>query len=117
MKKLVALVLVLLICFGLFSALAAEAGAVRIIPVGDDLESSLDDVLLNKPVEIPDSVRITFTSFEYIDKLGFQANWVPRIKEYLDYIDTFVGDGFFESGADAEYAILRTDILNMTENA
>lgn len=105
MKKLLALVLVSMICLSLSTAFAAISGEIEIITAGDDMEKSFNDVKLNTPIEIPDYAAITLNSFEYFDYLGFQTKWSRR-SQYRD--------SDYTSGADADYAVLRIGILNMT---
>jgi len=102
MKKILSLLVILTVLISASSTLA-EGMAVQIIG-GPTMESdavSLDDFMLDTEVPIDGYGILLGTSFEYVDKLGYYGEG-----------SNFGGDGSYNSGADAEYALLRMDITN-----
>ena len=101
MKKILSLVLVIVLLLGC-SVTFAEGGDMGVQPIGGpDTETeavSLDDFKLNADVEIDGYGVLCGTEFNYIDSLNHHPSW------YNTYY----------SGKEAEYAMLRIDILNTT---
>lgn len=108
MKKFAAIVLALLIIIGVLIVLTSFADEIQTITIDDNSEKSFNVVKLNTPIEISDFAKVTFTSFEYIDELDYQDEW----NDGVNY-----GDATYISGANAECAMLRTDVVNITNNA
>ncbi len=85
-------------------ALAADMG-VQIIGGPEEEETepvSMDDIKIDAKIEIPGYGNLTPTSFEYLDKMTVYYAGDPYYGET------------FSSGAEAEYALLKMDILNTT---
>jgi len=101
MKKILSMLLVFSLILGC-SAAIAEMG-VQVIggPVEETEPVSLDDFKLNIEAEIEGYGILSGTEFNYIDKLRHHPSW----------------SGTYQSGAEADYAILRMDILNTTLKA
>lgn len=105
MKKLLGVLLVLAMALSL-SASLAEGRGVQIIG-GPDMGAqtvSLDDMKLNSEAVIDGYGCITLTSFEYVDKLGYYDRG-----EHDLYYDS---EDLYASGVEADYALLKADILN-----
>lgn len=104
MKKILSLVLVLSMLLGCSVAMA-EMG-VQVIG-GPDTETepvSLDDIKIGVEAEIDGYGIILANEFAYADRLGYFEQGRTSPKRY-DYT-------YYQSGNDAEYAILRMDITN-----
>ena len=107
MKKVyvvLSLVLVLCLCNSAF----AEGMGVQVIG-GPDTETepvSLDDVKLNTPAQAEGQFTFKATSFEYVDYLLYYKEGAHNTDYHYD------GEAQYTSGADAEYAILRADVMN-----
>lgn len=102
MKKILSMLLVISMLLSASAALA-EIGGVQIIG-GPALETetvSLDDAKLNTSMPIDGYGDITLTSFEYLDK----------IRAFKNGSSTFNTN---RSGDEADYALLKVDILNTT---
>lgn len=107
MKKILSMLLVLSMLLG-FSVAVAEMG-VQIIG-GPDVETepvSLDDLKLNASVVIDDYAEVLLTAFTYDDVAFRYASGNNRGNQFTKY----------DSGADAEYAILRVDLTNLSTSA
>lgn len=105
MKKFLCYVFVALILLPSLIALGEEVPGVQVIgmPAPEAAVGSLDDMLLEVPVEIEDWVTVTPVSFEYEDVLlRFDSNYWHQESN---------------SGPEAEYAMLRADIANLTTSA
>lgn len=107
MKKTVALLVALVLMLAQFGAFA-EMGVQLISGPEEETEPvSLDDFKLNTSTKIDAYGTLTGTSFEYIDSIyqmgkgRTDSNW---------------GDNF-KSGTEADYALLRIDILNDTTSS
>ena len=106
MKKILSMFLVLSMLLGCSVGLA-EMG-VQVIG-GPEIEAesvSLDDFKLNSEVTIEGYGKLTGTYFGFIDKLGYYQQG----RNACYYMN---GNQAYESGADAEYAILKVDIVNI----
>lgn len=104
MKKMLSLILVFSLLLGC-SAAMAEMG-VQVIG-GPDVKTepvSLDDVKLNTTVTIDGYADVLFTEFSYKDILGFYLQGRHDV-QYNNYQ--------YQSGADADYAVLRVDLTNL----
>lgn len=104
MKKGWLCLLVLLMALTASAALAADMG-VQIIG-GPDMEgeqASLEDFKLNAPVAVDGFGTLTGTQYEVVDELNYYygSSWI----------------GTYESGKEAEYALLSMDILNTQTKA
>ena len=106
MKKILSMLLVLSMLFGCSVAMA-EMG-VQVIGGPDvDIEPvSLDDVKLNASVSIDGYADIFLTEFSYKDILGFYVQGKHDIDPYKDW--------YYVSGADADFAVLRVDLTNLS---
>ncbi len=106
MKKMLCMVLALAFLFALSGmAFAADMG-VQVIP-GPEAETEpldLDDLKINTEVEIEGWGILTATECTFVDRLGKldKDGW---------------RDGQYSSGAEAEYLLLRMDVVNTTLKA
>ncbi len=105
MKKILSVLFVLLMVLSASGTLAAEMG-VQVIggPEAESAPVSLDDLKLDTPAEIEGWGTVTLKAYEVNNILYHYSEgyYVP------------FGDGCkFKSGAEAEYAVLYVDILNM----
>lgn len=106
MKKVLSVLLTLSLLLGCSAALAEGMG-VQVIggPAAETEPVSLDNIKLNADVEIDGYAILNPTEFQFAEKLGYyQSGFSYIINPYNDY---------YESGADADYAILRMDITNV----
>ncbi len=105
MKKWISMLLVLSVALGCAYA-AAEGMDVNLVsapPAEEESEPvSLDDFKINAPYTIENYGELTATSFTWQDKLSYATT------NYAAY---------YSSGVEAEYAILRFDILNLTQQS
>lgn len=102
MKKFLSVMLVISILFGCAVAFAENNMAVQVIG-GPDVDSepvSLDDVKLNVDAEIEGYGIITPTSFQFSNYFGVYRQGRKNSSEE------------FDSGKEAEYAVLYVNILN-----
>lgn len=107
MKKILSILLVLFMLLTA-SAAMAEGMGVQVIG-GNEAEMqtvSLDDIQLNVAIDVPDNCSFTPTSFQYVDMLRAYKEGVYYVRYLNDHCDTYL------SGEEAEYAMLRMDILN-----
>lgn len=108
MKKLVAFFLMLALLLGV-SALAEDGMGVQVIggPGAQTEPVTLDDFKLNVDVSIDMYGVLNGTSFETLDRIGYYK----KGKTYLsyNYEDYF---GYSYSGNEAEYMVLKMDIIN-----
>lgn len=104
MKRAFAWLVALMVMLAPFGAFA-EMG-VQIIggPETENEPISLDDIKVDVAAEIPDYALINMTAFEWVDQL-----WSYPTNRHDGY-DCFS----YNSGNDAEYAIVRMDITNLT---
>ena len=105
MKKVVSMVLALLM-FLSCSAVFAESMGVQVIG-GPEVESepvSLDDIKLNAEIDIPGFAKLIPTSYQVVDTLFSYAEGRNETSYYEN--------ASYYSGNEADYAILRFDILN-----
>ena len=108
MKKLTVLLITLVIMVNVTTVFAADLGVQIIEPIEGDSSrprGSIDDMKINVPVEVEDFGTITPLVYEFVDTIDYeQGEW-----------DRGGGkDGFFKSGTEADYIILKLDILNTT---
>lgn len=105
MKKILSLLLVLSMLLSASAALAEGMG-VQVIggPETETEPVSLDDLKLNAEAEIEGYAKVTLTSFEFVDMLGYYD-----AGEHDLFYDK---ENMYSSGAEAEFAILKVDILN-----
>lgn len=105
MKKFICLLLILTVGMVCATAAFADMG-VQVIggPETETRPISLDDVKLNVEVDVPGFGTITPTSYAVVDFLRSYRQGTNDI-DYSSY-DTY------SSGTEADYAILRIDILN-----
>lgn len=108
MKKILLILLVLSMLLPA-SAAFAEGMGVQVIggPETETEPVSLDDLKLNVEAEIEGYGTITLTSFAFKDYLG----------HYTDEKTIYKWDwekNYYESGNEADYALLYLDILNTT---
>lgn len=105
MKKIILMMLVLTVLFSV--PVTAEAMGVQAVG-GPDSQSepvSLDDVKLNVEAEIDGYGIFLPNEFEFADRLGFYC-------QGYNEVNFNNGNWCYQSGNDAEYAILRVDITN-----
>jgi len=91
-------------------ASAADLG-VQIINGPDDEAAEpteLDDMKLNEPVEIPGFGSVTIVDVGFVDSITYNR------REWNEWGSGFAPQPKFESGLDAEYFLLRLDVLNAT---
>lgn len=104
MKRILSMLLVLSMLLG--CAAAAEMGVQVIGGIGVDTEPvSLDDIKLNAAVSIDGYAEILLTEFGYKDILGFYRQGKNKMDVYSDW--------YYDSGEDAEFAVLRADLTNL----
>lgn len=103
MKKLVTLVLCLMML--LTSAAFAEGMGVQVIggPATETEPVSLDDFKLNVEAEIEGYGLLYATDFAFKDRLGYYRSGRSNV---------YNSDDFYNSGNEAEYALLKIDITN-----
>lgn len=111
MKKILSMLLVLMMLLSAAVALAEDGMGVQVIggPEAGTGPVSLDDIKLNAEIEIEGYATITPTSFAFQDGLGTYKAGQNEPGAY--------GANLYEyywSGAEAEYAILFMDMLNIT---
>ena len=109
MKKMLSLLLVLSLMLG-YSAVYAGGMGVQIIgrAQAETEPVSLDDIKLNVEVEIDGYAIICPKEFQFSDRLGYYRAGRSDIYSSSDY---------YQSGADADYAILRMDITNTAKTS
>ena len=103
MKRIYCLVIAMLILMIPFGALA-EMG-VQIIGGSETEAVSLDDMKLNVEATIDEYAIINLTECTFVDEIGYYEQGKPRI------INSH--DRSYKSGTEAEYLILRADIINL----
>lgn len=106
MKKLVTLALCLMML--LTSAAMAEGMGVQVIggPAMETEPVSLDDFKLDAEVTIPGYATLQGTACETVDWLGYYKQG----KTYFRYGDHH---GYYRSGQEAEFVLLKMDIINI----
>lgn len=104
MKKILSMLLVLSMLLTA-SAVLAEGMGVQVIggPETETEPVSLDDIKLSAEAEVDGYAILCPTEFQFAEKLGYYRAGNSDIYDRRDY---------YQSGADADYAILRMDITN-----
>lgn len=103
MKKILSVLLVFAMLFGCSVAMAEMGVQVIGGPETETEPVSLDDLKLNVDAEIEGYGILYATEFAFKDRLGYYRSGL-----------TYVYDGrdFYLSGMEAEYALLKVDIIN-----
>ena len=106
MKKLVTLVLCLMML--LTSGALAEGMGVQVIggPAVETEPVSLDDFKLDAEVTIDGYGTLQGTVYEVVDWLGYY-------KQGKTYFDWSYNHGYYQSGQEAEFVVLKMDIVNI----
>ncbi len=111
MKKAVIVLIVLFLCI---AGVYADILGVQIIDTtsSDPDTVSIDNLAVGKEVEITDYAIITPTEFGYFDSLGYYNKGQKNIAT-----DSGMGGGYYYSENDADFAILRCDLTNLSLKA
>jgi hypothetical protein len=99
------MLLSLVLCFSCVSGLAAEAGVTLISgPEAETEPVSLDDMQLNVEAEIDGYGILRLREFAFSDRLGYYTAGSNNGRKY------------YETGLEADYALLWVDLLNIGTN-
>lgn len=112
MRTLLSLLLMASLILSCSAAMAKDGMDVQVIggPEADAEPVSLDDIKLNAAAEAEGQFTFKATSFEYVDYLLYYRGGITDTHPVYDR------DSQYNSGLEADYAILRADILNEKRN-
>lgn len=110
MKKAVIVLIVLFLCI---AGVYADILGVQIIDTTtkDGEPVSIDNLVVGKEVEIEDYAIIKPTEFGFFDRLGYYFKGKTGV-EYYWYDGSRWSFGYYTTGNEADFAILRCDLTN-----